>query len=116
MPIQPTETPEIQELEQLGDEIALLSAHIEAATARLLNMIRDFDARGGWANGFQSCAHWLSYRVGLDLGAARQRVRVARALPDLPPGSRMPSPVGSCRTPKSGPSPGSRRRRARSAC
>jgi len=72
------------ELDRLGDEIAELSAHLEAATARLLTLIREFDARGGWNTGFRSCAAWLSWRVGLDLGAARQRVRVARALATLP--------------------------------
>src|SRR5512132_4035453 len=73
-----------RDLDQLGDEIAELSAHLEAATARLLDLIREFDARGGWNRGFPSCAHWLSWRVGLDLGAARERVRVARALATLP--------------------------------
>lgn len=78
-------TPEhIAELDRLGDEIALLSAHLDAATARLLDLIREFDARGGWAHGFRSCAAWLSWRVGLDPGAARERVRVARALGSLP--------------------------------
>ncbi|HEX9421579.1 MAG TPA: DUF222 domain-containing protein, partial [Methylomirabilota bacterium] len=72
------------ELDQLGDEIAELSAHLDAATARLLELIRAFDARGGWNTGFRSCAAWLSWRVGLDLGAARERVRVARALGTLP--------------------------------
>jgi 5-methylcytosine-specific restriction endonuclease McrA len=72
------------ELDRLGDEIALLSAHLDAATARLLDLIREFDARGGWNTGFRSCAAWLSWRVGLDLGAARERVRVARALETLP--------------------------------
>ncbi len=72
------------ELDRLGDEIAELSAHLEAATARLLDLIRAFDARGGWNTGFRSCAAWLSWRVGLDLGAARERVRVARALGTLP--------------------------------
>ena len=71
-------------LERLGDEIAELSAHLDAASARLLDLIREFDARGGWGNGFRSCAHWLSWRVGLDLGAAREKVRVARALGTLP--------------------------------
>jgi hypothetical protein len=69
---------------ELGDEIAELSAHLEAATGRLLDLIRAFDARGGWNTGFRSCAAWLSWRVGLDLGAARERVRVARALGALP--------------------------------
>ena len=72
------------ELDRLGDEIAELSAHVEAATARLLDLIREFDARGGWNTGFRSCAAWLSWRVGLDPGAARERVRVARALGTLP--------------------------------
>jgi hypothetical protein len=72
------------ELDRLGDEIAELSAHLDAATARLLTLIREFDARGGWNTGFRSCADWLGWRVGLDIGAARERVRVARALGTLP--------------------------------
>src|SRR6059036_2095431 len=81
--IQPIAAP-AAELDRLGDEIAELSAHLDAATARLLDLIRDFDARGGWNTGFLSCAHWLCWRVGLELGAARERVRVARALGTLP--------------------------------
>ena len=71
-------------LDQLGDEIAEMSAHLDAATARRLDLIREFDARGGWNNGFRSCAAWFSWRIGLDIGAARERVRVARALGSLP--------------------------------
>src|SRR6185295_16566949 len=71
-------------LDRLGDEIAELSAHLEAATARLLDLIREFDAREGWNNGFRSCAAWLSWRVGFAPGAAREHVRVARALGTLP--------------------------------
>src|SRR5947208_8935468 len=70
----------VGELDRLGDEIAELSAHLDAATARLLDLIREFDARGGWNNGFSCCAAWLSWRVGLAPGAAREHVRVARAL------------------------------------
>jgi len=76
--------PSTAELDRLGDEIAELSAHLEAATARLLNLIREFDARAGWNHGFRSCAHWLSWRVGYAPGAAREHVRVARALGTLP--------------------------------
>src|SRR3981081_3343761 len=72
------------ELDRLGDEIAELSAHLDAATARLLDLIRTFDARGGWNTGFFSAAGGLSWGGGLDLGAARERVRVARALETLP--------------------------------
>jgi len=83
--VESTPTLEREALEHLGDEIALLSAHISVATARLLAMIRDFDARTGWAEaGARSCAEWLSWRVGMDIGAAREHVRVARALPNLP--------------------------------
>src|SRR5438552_1913143 len=71
-------------LDRLGDEIAELSAHLDAATARLLDLIREFDARGGWNTGFRSCAAWLSWRVGFAPGAAREHVRVARALGTLP--------------------------------
>ena len=74
----------VAHLDRLGDEIAELSAHLDAATARLLRLIREFDDQGGWNTGFRSCAAWLSWRVGLDMGAARERVRVARALGTLP--------------------------------
>jgi 5-methylcytosine-specific restriction endonuclease McrA len=74
----------VAELDRLGDEIAELAVHLDAATARLLEMIREFDARGGWSHGFRSCAHWLSWRVGMQLGAAREHVRVARAFGSLP--------------------------------
>jgi hypothetical protein len=75
----------IDEMDRLGDEIAEHAAHLDAATHRLLTLIRRFDEAGGWANqGALSCAHWLSWRIGLDLGAAREHVRVARALAELP--------------------------------
>ena len=72
------------ELDRLGEEIAELSTHLDAATARLLDLIREFDAGGGWGNGFRSCAAWLTWRVSLAPGAAREKVRVARALGTLP--------------------------------
>lgn len=72
------------ETDALGDAIAELAARIQAATYELLVMIRQFDERGGWGEGFASCAHWLNWRTGLAMGAAREKVRVARALADLP--------------------------------
>ena len=68
---------------RLGDRIAELSARIQAATYELLVLIREFDERDGW-HGCLSCAEWLSWRAGLSLGAAREHVRVARALGELP--------------------------------
>jgi len=71
--------------ETLAREIATLSAHLDAATHRLLQCIRRFDHCGGWfEQGARSCAHWLSWRLGWDPGTARERVRVARALGTLP--------------------------------
>ena len=67
----------------LGDRIAELAANIAAATGELLGLLREFDARNGWT-GFASCAEWLSWRTGLAPGAAREHVRVARALGELP--------------------------------
>src|SRR6185295_11513836 len=73
------------DIDRLGDEIAEVAAHLNAGTHRLITLIRTFDERGGWAEqGALSCANWLSWRIGLDPGAAREKVRVARALGTLP--------------------------------
>ena len=47
-------THELVALDRLGDEIAEMSAHLDAAIAQLLDLIREFDARGGWNTGFRS--------------------------------------------------------------
>jgi Domain of unknown function (DUF222) len=79
------ENPTDAELRALGEQIAEQAVHLDAAMHRLLTDLRRFDAARGWyAQGFPSCAHWLSYRVGWDLGTARERVRVAKALVELP--------------------------------
>jgi hypothetical protein len=71
--------------EDLGQEIAELAARLDAATHRLLTCIRQFDEQCSWGEqGAVSCAHWLSWRIGLDLATAREKVRVARALGTLP--------------------------------
>jgi hypothetical protein len=72
------------DVDRLGENIAELASRIHAATYDLLVMLRDFDAQLGWNNGFLSCAHWLHWRTGIDLGAAREKVRVAHALARLP--------------------------------
>jgi hypothetical protein len=69
----------------LGEEIARLAARLNVATHRMLACIRAFDQAEGWhRQGAQSCAHWLTWRIGIDPGAAREKVRVARALGGLP--------------------------------
>jgi hypothetical protein len=67
----------------LEEKIARLACHIHAANYRLLAMLRIFEDLGGW-NGWPSPAHWLQWRCGYSLGAAREKFRVARALPGLP--------------------------------
>lgn len=72
-------------MEALGDRIAEQTAHLDAATHRLLADVRAFDAGGGWFHaGAVSCAHWLSWRVGWTLATGREHVRVARRLGELP--------------------------------
>jgi hypothetical protein len=76
---------DVEALEELEEEITTLAAHIHAATHRLLVLLAEFDRRRGWElGGHRSCAHWLSFRTGMDLGAAREKVRTARALMGLP--------------------------------
>ena len=75
----------LHELDALADRIALSAASIDAATHGLLTDVREFDTRQGWARqGALSCAHWLSFKCGIALGAAREKVRVAQALGRLP--------------------------------
>ncbi|MET0660393.1 MAG: DUF222 domain-containing protein [Steroidobacteraceae bacterium] len=73
------------ELDDLRNEITRLAGHLNAANYRFLKLIAEFDRRNGWVdNVTQSCAHWLNWKCGIDLGAAREKVRVARALEGLP--------------------------------
>ena len=69
----------------LAAAVSTLSAHIHAATYRLLVLIAELDRREVWAaQGALSCAHWLSWACGIDTHTAREKVRVARALTGLP--------------------------------
>ena len=73
------------DIDGLGEQIAELAAHIDAAMHGLLTAIRAFDAALGWAKqGAVSCAHWLAWRIGWDLTTARERLRVAKKLGELP--------------------------------
>ena len=70
--------------EALGEQIVALAARLHAGTYELLVLLREFDDRITWNDGFASCAHWLHWRTGIALGAAREKVRVAHALSSLP--------------------------------
>jgi hypothetical protein len=72
-------------LEELEAQITELAGHLNAANYRWLTLIAEFDRRHGWADGkLPSCAHWLNFKCGLNLGAAREKVRVGHALAGLP--------------------------------
>src|SRR5210317_729263 len=72
--------------ETLGQEITLLAGQINAANHRLLKLLAEFDRRKAWHGGgtVRSCAHWLNWKCGIALGAAREKVRVAHCLENLP--------------------------------
>jgi hypothetical protein len=72
-------------LERLEAQICELAGHLAAATCRFLVLLADFDARRGWASWeMGSCAQWLSWKCQMSSGTAREHVRVARSLRDLP--------------------------------
>ena len=62
-----------------------LAGHLAAATCSFLLMVGEYDERGSWATWeCLSCAHWLNWRCGVGMTAAREQVRVARRLRELP--------------------------------
>jgi pyruvate/2-oxoglutarate dehydrogenase complex dihydrolipoamide acyltransferase (E2) component len=72
-------------LERLEAQICELAGHLTAATCRFLVLLGDFDDRRGWASwDMSSCAAWLSWKCQMSSGTAREHVRVARSLRDLP--------------------------------
>jgi Domain of unknown function (DUF222)/HNH endonuclease len=75
----------MQSIKELATQICTLAGHINAANHRFLVLVAEFDRRNGWSDGAtQSCAHWLNWKCGIAMGAAREKVRVARALEKLP--------------------------------
>ena len=75
----------VEDLSRLADEITEMAAHLAAGTCQLLELIHIFDEEGGWQGpGIASCAQWLNWKCSMSMGTARERVRVARALPALP--------------------------------
>ena len=81
----PTDDFSTMDDDALAAAVSTLAAHIHAATGRLLALIAELDRREVWAaQGALSCAHWLSWACGIDTHTAREKVRVARALTELP--------------------------------
>jgi hypothetical protein len=74
-----------ESLSNLEAEITELWGHINAANYRFLKLLAEFDRREGYArHGLGNTAHWLNWQCGIGAVAARERVRVARALESLP--------------------------------
>jgi 5-methylcytosine-specific restriction endonuclease McrA len=72
-------------LERLEAQICELAGNLAAAEARFLTLVGEFDARSGWASwDLPSCSAWLAWKCQVAPGTAREQVRVARALRDLP--------------------------------
>ena len=72
-------------IDQLETEIISLSEQINSKEYEFLVLIREFDLRQGWKPyHFNNCAEWLNFKCGMDLSTAREKVRVARCLFDLP--------------------------------
>jgi hypothetical protein len=72
-------------LERLEHEITELAAHINAGSCRWLELIAEFDRREGWGSwGCRSCAEWVAWQCAVTSRAAREHVRVARRLEELP--------------------------------
>lgn len=71
--------------ERLEAELMSTSAHLAAGTCRFLLLIAEHDRRGAWEHWeCRSMAHWLSFKCGLSMNTARDHVRTARRLIDMP--------------------------------
>ena len=70
---------------ELAAEITELCAHRYVLEARFLARLREFDQARCWEDlGFASAAHWMNLHCSIGLNAAREKLRVARALEALP--------------------------------
>jgi hypothetical protein len=82
---EPAQASPAVDIDALERELTTLAGHLNAGNYRFLKLLAEFDRRGGHVGiGLASCAHWLSWRCGIGLIAAREKVRVARTLEHLP--------------------------------
>ena len=72
-------------LDTLEEDLISLAEQISQQEYQFLLLVREFDLRQGWrAYHFNNCAEWLNMKCGIAPGTAREKVRVARTLFDLP--------------------------------
>jgi hypothetical protein len=67
----------------LEDELAALASHLAAGMCRWLELVAELDRRAGSAD-VGPTAKWLAWRCALDPRTAREHVRVAHRLSELP--------------------------------
>ena len=90
-------------VDELDRKIHTLAKSINAQNYEMLTLIREFDERCGWVKwGSTSCAHWLHWRCDISMTTAHEKVRMARALKDLPQ-IAVRSPPENSRTPRCAP-------------
>src|SRR5262245_43657655 len=72
-------------LEELEAKITELWGYLNVATYRFLLLIAEFDREEAYArHGLANTAQWLNWQCGIGAVAAREKVRVARSLEQLP--------------------------------
>jgi uncharacterized protein YjbJ (UPF0337 family) len=77
------------ELYVLGERCAQAYMEADSLQYQAMKLLAEFHRREGWRDtGFASTAEWLAWRIGIMPGAARERVRTALALEQLPETSR----------------------------
>ena len=74
-----------QTTEHIEAEVCTLAGQIAAATCQFILLIAELDRRESWRDwGCNSMVHWLNWKCALGLVAARDHIRVGRALETLP--------------------------------
>ena len=72
-------------IDDLDVAIRKLARQMNMETYRMLVLVREFDDRMGWQKwSTRNCAEWLAWRCDLSLSAAREKVRTAHALREMP--------------------------------
>jgi Domain of unknown function (DUF222)/HNH endonuclease len=85
MPTHDQQDPSRLSAEELCDEICTLAGQIAAATCRWLLLLAEWDRRSEWSDGeTKTCADWLSWRCSIMPVTAREHLRIARRLGELP--------------------------------
>ena len=70
---------------ELRGAVVDMAAHINLADWRFVKLVAAMDRRRGWdERGYCNLGNWLDHRCGLGPCAARERIRIGRALARLP--------------------------------